>query len=57
MRDRESDETRFWVLLVADGEAGPSGWWGVADEEAGGVVAYFRDHDEAVKHAEERGKP
>lgn len=38
---RTGREDRFW-LLVADEEINTHipGWWGVVDEEAGGIIAY-----------------
>lgn len=45
-------ETRFWIML-ADDESQPewirdAGWWGVVDEQAGGIVAYAATEDIAL---------
>lgn len=39
---------RFWIMLVDEPEDGRwAGWWGVVDENEGGIVALFPDIDEA----------
>lgn len=39
-------ETRFWTVLNVDADS-VEGWFGVCDERAGGIVAYFAAEAEA----------
>lgn len=44
--------SRFWIML-ADDESQPgwvreAGWWGIVDEEAGGIIAYAATEDSAA---------
>jgi len=50
----ESKDQRFWVVSDPPGDCSPkfSPCFGVCDEDAGGIIAYFNDEDQAQSFAD-----